>query len=305
MSTENSAAENLSSWNRRNFLRAGAIATSAFFIPHSLRWARGEEKHHEKDNHVSKTLRIPVALQLYSIGDAAKKDLPAALAHIAKIGYDGVEFAGYYGLAPKEIRKMIDDNSLLAAGTHTGIGELRKDFQKQVDIHHELGAKFMIVPAMPAAEVQNLEINARIADEFSQFAEKAKIAGLQFGYHAHAADAKDIDGISAWSRIFTKGSKDLVAQMDVGNFVAGGGDPYAEIARFPGQAKTVHLKDHGNGQNRPPVGSGVVDWQRVFEVCENHGGTEWYVVEYENANSEDYTPIESSFAYLKKCGKTK
>ena len=41
--------------------------------------------------------RIPIALQLYSIRHDCEKDLPGTLKAVARMGYDGVEFAGYYG----------------------------------------------------------------------------------------------------------------------------------------------------------------------------------------------------------------
>ncbi len=74
-----------------------------------------------------------IALQLYSINkyiggikDKSGKvivpgvGLERALADVAKIGYKGVEFAGYYGFTGKQIKKMLDDNGLVACGSHVG-----------------------------------------------------------------------------------------------------------------------------------------------------------------------------------------
>ena len=62
---------------------------------------------------------IPIALQLYSIRHDCEKDLPGTLEAVAKMGYDGVEFAGYYGRSAGELRKLLDDLGLRVAGTHT------------------------------------------------------------------------------------------------------------------------------------------------------------------------------------------
>ncbi len=43
------------------------------------------------------------------------------MAAVAKMGYDGVEFAGYYGRSAKELRKMLDDLKLKAFSTHIGV----------------------------------------------------------------------------------------------------------------------------------------------------------------------------------------
>ena len=63
--------------------------------------------------------KIPIGLQLYSLRVECKSDLPGMLAAVSKIGYKGVEFAGYHDRSAKELRKMLDDNNLVACGTHT------------------------------------------------------------------------------------------------------------------------------------------------------------------------------------------
>jgi len=71
--------------------------------------------------------RIPIALQLYSVRQDCAKDLPGTLAAVAKMGYDGVEFAGYHGRSAAELRKMCDDLGLKVAGTHIGLDTLLGD----------------------------------------------------------------------------------------------------------------------------------------------------------------------------------
>ena len=69
-----------------------------------------------------------VALQLYSIRDyIAKVGLPKALADVKAIGYEGVEFAGYYNFKASELKKMLDDNGLVACGTHVGRWDFAPD----------------------------------------------------------------------------------------------------------------------------------------------------------------------------------
>jgi hypothetical protein len=62
-----------------------------------------------------------VAVQLYSVRDLCAKDLAGTVAAIGKMGYKGVEFAGYYGKSAADLRKMLDDNGLVCCGTHTGL----------------------------------------------------------------------------------------------------------------------------------------------------------------------------------------
>ena len=274
---------------RRTFLQTAALSTLA--ATSLSRYAAGQD---EKK-------KIPIAVQLYSVRNAAQKDLAATLAGIAKLGYDGVEFAGYYGKDPKDIRKMLDDNGLKCSGTHTGIGEFRGDrFERTAELHKTLGTKFMIVPGGIDGDLHDVEKNKRIAEEFNKLAEKAKPLDLFIGYHAHSGDAKLIDDMPAWERFFDATVPEVIMQMDIGNYKDGGGDPYKMIEKFKGRSKTVHLKESGQGQ--PILGSGTVDWKRSFELCETIGGTEWYVVEDE-VKPNDLERIEKCIIALREMGK--
>src|SRR5689334_5095596 len=75
--------------------------------------------------------KIPLGVQLYSLRDQCKTDLPGMLAAVSKIGYKGVEFAGYHGRSAKELRKMLDDNGLVACGTHTPYESILDDKLKE------------------------------------------------------------------------------------------------------------------------------------------------------------------------------
>jgi len=67
---------------------------------------------------------IPMGLQLYSVRSECARDLPGTLKAVAKMGYDGVEFAGYYGYSAQDIRKLLDDFGLKCCGTHTSLASL-------------------------------------------------------------------------------------------------------------------------------------------------------------------------------------
>ncbi len=271
---------------RRMFLKSAALSTLAAASFSSLSFADEKKK-------------IPLSVQVYSVRKAAEQDLAGALKKIAAIGYQGVEFAGYYGKDPKDIRKMLDDVGLKCSGTHTGIGALRGDnFDQTVAIHKALGTKYIIVPGGIDKELHNIETNKAMADEFNKLAERLKAVDLFIGYHAHAGDAKLIDDVPAWERFFNETTPDVLMEMDLGNYQMGGGDPYAMIEKFKGRSKAVHLKETGPNV----IGQGDVDWKRAFELCETVGGTEWYVVEDEKT-ADSFERIELCFKALKEMGK--
>src|SRR6476661_1054071 len=93
--------------------------------------------------------KIPIAVQIYSVRQIAEKDLAGVLAQIAKLGYQGVEFAGYYGHGAPAIRKMLDDTGLKAAGTHIPLETLLGDnLPKTTEFNRTIGNKNLIVPGL-------------------------------------------------------------------------------------------------------------------------------------------------------------
>jgi len=64
----------------------------------------------------------------------------------------------------------------------------------------------------------------------------------------------------------------------------GRADPVAVLKKYPGRARSIHIKSHGAGPEAV-VGEGDIDWPAVFAFCEGKGRTEWYVVEHETSKN--------------------
>ena len=279
--------------SRRNLLKLGAGTTALW-----MAGAAPLRSHAEK-----RSKKIPLGLQLYSVRNDCAKDLPAVLEAVGKMGYDGVEFAGYHGRTAEQLRKMLDDNGLKCCGTHTGLNTLLGDaFQATVDFHKTLDNKFLIVPGMPHDRLASVAAAKETAKLFTELAAKAKEQGMRVGYHAHGGDFRKLDGETAWDVLFGNAGPDVVMQMDIGNCIGGGGDPIATLKKFPGRSATIHLKEHG-GPRGAAVGEGDVDWRQVFEICETTGKTEWYIVEQEGYDSPPLESVKRCLDNLRKMGK--
>ena len=272
-------------------LGAGAVALSATGINPLAARAKTAAK------------RIPIGLQLYSVRHACAKDLPGVLKAVAEMGYEGVEYAGYYGRTAKELRKMQDDNGLKCCGTHTGLNTLSDDaFDATVEFNKTIGNKYLIVPHMSREYIGSVEAVLKTAKLYDKLAEKAKAHDMVVGYHAHGGDFRKLEDTTPWELLFDNTSKNVSMQMDVGNCLGGGGDPYALLKKYPGRSKTIHLKEHG-GDRKTVIGGGNVDWKQVFEICESTGGTQWYIVEHERGADGAVENVARCLANLKKMGK--
>lgn len=275
--------------SRRDFLRHSATGTAALALSSALApFARA-----------ATGAKLPVGVQLYSVRDQCAKDLPGTLAAVAKIGYKGVEFAGYHGRSAKELRQLLDDLGLVACGTHTPYESVLGDqLAPTIEFNRTLGNKFLIVPWMEGKSKQQWLDKAKL---FNELADKLKPDGMWIGYHAHAHDFEKFDSDSAWDLFFGNTKPEVIMQLDTSNCREGGADPVAVLKKYPGRAKTIHIKANGGGPEAV-YGEDKVDWKSVFAFCESQGGTQWYVVEHESSK-DPIDAVARCYAALKTMGK--
>lgn len=281
----------MTSLSRRHFIQTTVLAAAAVgWVP----FVRAQKK------------QPSLSLQLYSIRGDCGKDFDAALAEVAKMGFAGVEFAGYYGYANKgkDLRKRLDDLGLKAAATHIGTGSFRGDaLQKTIDFHQELGCKYLIVPG--DRDFTDPEKSKALAETFNEASAKLKPVGMFCGYHNHTGEFKKDGGKTFWDLFAERTNKDVVLQQDCGWSAAAGYNPVELIKKYPGRTKVTHFKPAviGDDKSKKPIlGQDSVDWAAVYAACVEHGGTEWVTLEQEQY-PDGLTPMEStrrSFAGLKK-----
>ena len=184
---------------RRDVLRFAGSAAAAAAISPSLAFALADRK-------------IPIALELYSVRNELAKDFVPTIQAVGKMGYQAVEFAGYYGWdkKPQELRKLLDDNGLKCCGTHTALQTLEGDnLARTIELHKILGNKFLICPSLGAKDAQGW---MNLAKQFNDIAAKCKEQDMFVGYHSHAGDYKKFDGKTSWEIFFDNTNPEVIHQ---------------------------------------------------------------------------------------------
>jgi len=251
-----------------------------------------------------------ISLQLYSVRrSCGGGKFDSVLEKVAKMGYQGVEFAGYhnYGGKAKELRKRLDDLGLVAAGTHIGTSSFTdpKKIQKTIDFHKTIGCKYLIAPG--DGSFCHPERSKKLADDFNKAAETLKKVGMSCGYHNHSREMKKAAGetTKSWFDLFAERTvQDVVLQQDVGWTVHAGADPVAYIRRYPGRFQIQHFKPaliKGKG-TQPIIGQDSVPWKDVIVASYEVGAAEWFTIEQERyiKGKNDLECSELSLIGLKK-----
>jgi sugar phosphate isomerase/epimerase len=249
---------------------------------------------------------IPISVQLYSVRGDCAKDFDGTLAAIAKLGFAGVEFAGYHNYKdkPKELRARLDELGLKAAATHIGTANLHPDkIQQAIEFHQEIGCRYLIVPM--DGDFTKPDKSKALADVFNAAAATLKPHGMACGYHNHKHEFEKTGDSNHWEIFAGRTSKDVILQIDFGWSAAAKQDGPDLVKRHPGRMAVVHLKptvvDKEPGK-KAILGQDSVDWPPILKALKESGGTQWLTLEQE-AYPDGKTPMECtalSFEALRK-----
>jgi sugar phosphate isomerase/epimerase len=279
----------------------------------------------------------PAGLQLYTMGDLMTNDTKDTLQKLAAIGYREVESAGsrkgnFYGYKPKEFAEMVKDAGMHWRSAHVGgapfrmeqimkmaknaqdSARIRSYFEKRqkdavkplnltdnaqelADDAAEGGLSYLVCSSIPVSTLDEIK---KAVEVFSKAGEACKKNGVQFAYHNHVTEFDTVDGVRPFDYILGHTDKDLVKmELDLAWATKAKQDPVELFKLHPGRYPLWHVKDLDKEKMEPAeVGSGVVDFKRIFANAKE-SGMKYYFVEQDGA-PHPFEDVTNSYNYLKK-----
>lgn len=236
--------------------------------------------------------RNQIGIQLYTLREAAAKDLDDTLRRVSEIGYTAVEFAGFQGLTAATVKGLLDKHGLKAAAAHVPLTEFQNRIDGVIDDLTTIEAEWGIVPWVAPGDRTEEALTA-IAGEFDGFARQLDSAGIRFAYHNHEFEFAETaaSGQTLFDAMVELTSPGLVHfELDAFWAAVGGHDPVAVIERHGNRIGLVHLKDAPEGGvargEDVPFGEGTLDWPGILAAA-RRAGVSWYITEQDNPNPED------------------
>jgi sugar phosphate isomerase/epimerase len=239
-----------------------------------------------------------IGLQLYTVRDLMKADMPGTLARVAAIGYKEVEFAGYFGRTPREVHEMLEKYHLSSPSTHLPFDTFQ-NWQKALDDSKVIGHKWVTLPWIPEEKRRTIADWKAIAAQFNQVGAQARKAGLRFAYHNHDFELKPIDGVKPLDILLGETDPKLVDfEMDIYWVIFGGADPFDYFKRFPRRFALAHVKDSSGPPDKKmvDVGQGKIDFRSIFAQS-GQAGFKHYFVEHDQP-ADPIATIRNSYNYL-------
>jgi len=238
-----------------------------------------------------------VGLQLYTVRDRMQRDLAGTLAVVGAIGYREVEFAGYFGKSPRQVREAARRARLDPVSTHIPIEMLREDLHGAVEMAAEIGHRYVVLPWLNDKERRSLDGYRALADEMNGFGEAVTSAGLRFAYHNHSFEFEPIDGVVPYDLLLERTDPRWVAmELDLYWVTVGGRQPLEYFEAWPGRFPLWHVKDMGPDGGMVDVGAGHIDFGAIFEHAEQ-AGMRHYFVEHDQPK-DSLATARASYEYL-------
>lgn len=220
----------------------------------------------------------PVGLQLYTVRSLMKDDFEGTLAKVAQAGYREVEFAGYFGRSPEEVRRVLLRNRLSAPAAHIPLETLSGDWELALEQAKAIGHQYLVVPSIPREMRQSLTDWGRLTEQFNRAAVVANAKGIGFAYHNHDFEFEPIEGKVPYDLLLQGTDPALVLfEMDLFWIRKAGHDPLTYFARFPGRFPMVHVKDMDEVGQMVDVGAGKINWRSIISQRNQAGIRHWFV----------------------------
>ena len=240
-----------------------------------------------------------IGLQLYTVRDQMKADFEGTLARVAEIGYKEVEFAGYFGHSPADVKAILDKHGLSAPSTHVAF-ENADQWKTALDTAKTIGHEYIVMPWIPAERRKTLDDWKNFAQVFNRAGQMSHDAGIQFAYHNHDFEFPKLEGQVPYDVLLQSTDPKLVQlEIDLYWITKAGQDPLTYFARWPGRIPLVHVKDSAGPPDHKmvDVGQGKIDWKRIF-AKKDQAGIKHAFVEHDQP-PQPFEDIAVSYRTLK------
>jgi sugar phosphate isomerase/epimerase len=240
--------------SRRQMLgSSAALGLSTLVAPTFALAAAGDNK------------QVP-GVQLYTVRASMATDVPGTLRAIAGIGFQEVEFAGYFDQSPQQIRGLLDGLGLSSPSVHIDAPAVRDDPMPLIEAAKIVGHDYLTIAWLSPDDRQNIDDYKRWAEVFNRAGEMCRDNGLRLAYHNHDFEFMPLDGQVPFDILLDETDAELLdLELDMFWVRRAEQNIVDVLNRAPSRFTMAHIKDMDENGNMTEVGSGVIDFAGVLE----------------------------------------
>ena len=248
-----------------------------------------------------------IGLQLYSLRNEFKTDVPGTLAKIKEWNIKLIEGGGTYGLSIDDYKKLLQQNNLRMVSYGADFSELEKNPQAVIDKAKAFSAQFIMCAWIPHKEGEfTIDDTKKAIDVFNAVGKVLSGSGLKFCYHPHGYEFRPYDNGTLFDYMVKNTDPKYVNyEMDVFWIKQPGQDPVELLKKYPSRFMMLHLKDRrpgtaDNQDGRAPdesnvvLGTGDVGIAAIMTVAKKIG-IKYYFIEDESPDAVRQIPQSLEF----------
>lgn len=262
----------------------------------------------------SKNMLKPLSVQLYSLREAAQKNFVSVLKKVARIGYKGVEPAGFWNLRPGEFKKIIADLGLELYSSHSPWANER-NLGEVMEIADILGLDKIVCGYGPD-QFKDMDAIKRTAETTNTMQTILAKNNFTLFQHNHAFEFQRLNGRLKY-QIYAELCPKVKFEIDSFWSTNLGKEDAVEILKiFAKRTILIHVKDGILKQPRRkfkvtrgildrkldlcPLGSGQLDIKALIANLPEQVNS--IVVELDYCNMDMFRAIEMSYKYMTQNG---
>src|SRR6184192_3129699 len=252
---------------------------------------------------IGPSFKGPIGLQLYSLREQFKKDVPGTLDEVKSFGVKYAELAGTYDLSPEQFKAELAKRGIKAVSAHFPFERYRDDAEGVAKEAKALGLTYAGCAWIPhAGDVFDEKTCREAIRVFNQAGETLAKYGLKFFYHTHGYEFQPHGQGTLFDLLITETNPKFVSyEMDIFWIVHPGQDPVKLLGKYGKRWELMHLKDmkkgtptglltgHTDVTNDAALGTGRIDLPAILRAAKK-AGVKWYFIEDESPWSERQIP---------------
>jgi len=250
----------------------------------------------------------PVGLQLYSLREQFKKNVPATLDEVKSFGIKYAELAGTCDLPPEKFKEELNQRGIQAISGHFPYEKFRDDIEGIATDAKALGLKYVGCAWIPHQGDFDEKTCREAAAVFNRVGEALSKQGLKFFYHTHGYEFQPHGSGTLFDLLMAETKPEFVSyEMDIFWIVHPGQNAVKLLDKYGPRWELMHLKDmkkgtatglltgHSDVANDVALGTGQIDLPAILRAAQK-AGVKWYFIEDESPSSEQQIP--RSLRYL-------
>tara|TARA_R110000796_G_scaffold13818_5_gene44598 strand:- start:3962 stop:4792 length:831 start_codon:yes stop_codon:yes gene_type:complete len=209
-----------------------------------------------------------VGLQLYSLRNQFKEDIPSTLKLINDWGITVLEGGDSYGMPEGEFKGLLAKNNLKVVSVGAGFNDLANAPEEVVKKAKSYGATYVMCAWIPH-DGNNFDISdtQKAVEVFNRAGKILRDNGIKLAYHAHGFEFRPYKDGTLFDYM-AQNAKYFDFEMDVYWVHHGGEDPLKLLKKYPSKFILLHLKDMEKGTKKDNTGHADVETNVVLGTGE-------------------------------------